>query len=76
MFRNPDGGSAGALIEAAGLKLERRGGISVSGKHANYFVNDGGGTCADFMALLEQVRDTVQEQAGVTLEPEVKFWGL
>ncbi|HVA85835.1 MAG TPA: UDP-N-acetylmuramate dehydrogenase, partial [Candidatus Saccharimonadales bacterium] len=41
-FRNPPGDrSAGALIDAAGLKEYRVGGASVSSKHANFLVNDG-----------------------------------
>ena len=44
--------------------------------HANYFVNDGTGTAADFTALMAEVRRRVHERFGVQLEPEVKFWGF
>lgn len=74
VFQNPECGAAAKLIDDAGCKLMRVGEISVSVKHANYFVNEGGGTCRDFMALLEQVRARVQERFGVTLTPEVKVW--
>lgn len=76
VFRNPDGASAGQRIEAAGCKLLRRGGVSVSAKHANYFVNDDGGTCADFLGLMEMVRERVLADSGAELVPEVKVWGL
>ena len=76
VFRNPDGASAGQLIEQAGCKSLRRGSISVSPKHANYFVNEGDGTCADFLALMEDVRDRVRADSGAELQAEVKFWGL
>ena len=76
VFVNPPGDAAGRLIEAAGLKLRRRGGVSVSGKHANYFVNDGTGTCQDFLDLVADVRAAVQAKAGVELALECKFWGL
>lgn len=76
VFRNPDGDAAGRLIEQAGCKTMRAGAIEVSGMHANYFVNDGGGTAADFMALLAEVRARVLNRFGVELEPEVKFWGF
>ena len=76
VFKNPPGDAAGRLIEAAGCKTLRNGGIEVSGLHANYFINSGSGTCAQFVELLEEVRKRVQSQSGVYLEPEVKFWGF
>lgn len=76
VFRNPAGDSAGRLIERAGCKLMRRGGVSVSGKHANYFVNDQDGTCADFVALVHAVRAQVRAEFGVELELEVKLWNV
>lgn len=75
VFVNPEGDAAGRLIEAAGCKTMRRGEIMVSGKHANYFVNAGGGTSRDFLALIEDVRERVNEKFGVVLVPEVKIWG-
>ena len=76
VFRNPPGDAAGRLIEQAGCKTLRIGGIEVSGLHANYFVNSGTGTCEDFLALMEEVRKRVQDRFGVYLEPEVKLWGI
>lgn len=76
VFKNPPGDAAGRLIEASGCKTLRNGGIEVSGVHANYFVNSGNGTCAQFLELLEEVRRRVQSQFGVYLEPEVKLWGF
>jgi UDP-N-acetylmuramate dehydrogenase len=76
VFRNPPGDAAGRMIDAAGCKTMRVGGIEVSGLHANYFVNVGDGTCQDFLVLMEEVRKRVQQQCGVHLEPEVKLWGL
>jgi UDP-N-acetylmuramate dehydrogenase len=76
VFKNPPGDAAGRLIEASGCKTLRNGGIEVSGLHANYFINTGSGTCAQFVELIDEVRKRVQSQFGVYLEPEVKFWGL
>lgn len=76
VFRNPAGDAAGRLIEVAGCKTLRVGGVEVSGMHANYFVNDGSGSAADFVALMGEVRARVRSQFGVELEPEVKFWGF
>ncbi len=78
VFRNPDDGpaeyTAGRLIEEAGLKGERRGGITVSLRHANFFVNTGGGSEREFRELLEYVAQRVREHWGVVLEPEVRMW--
>lgn len=74
VFKNPTGDSAGRMIEQAGCKLMRRGGISVSAKHANFFVNDGGGSFADFMDLADQVRDRVLQRFEIELAFEVQVW--
>jgi UDP-N-acetylmuramate dehydrogenase len=75
-FRNPaDGLSAGALIDAAGLKGLREGGATVSEKHANFLVNDRRGTAADVRRLLDRVRATILERNGIELVPEIVFLG-
>jgi len=75
MFVNPEGDSAGRLIEAAGLKGVSVGGAQVSDVHANFIVNTGGATAADVIALVRLVRDTVKEAYGIELTPEVRFLG-
>jgi UDP-N-acetylmuramate dehydrogenase len=64
--------TAGQLIEAAGLKGTREGGVEISPMHANYFVNTGGGRAADVRRLMDVARETVKKQFGVSLIPEVK----
>jgi UDP-N-acetylmuramate dehydrogenase len=76
VFQNPPGDAAGRLIEAAGCKVLRQGGVEVSAVHANYFVNTGGGSAADFVSLLREVRRRVRGEFGLQLMPEVKFWGF
>jgi UDP-N-acetylmuramate dehydrogenase len=76
VFRNPSGDAAGRLIESAGCKALRIGAVEVSGMHANYFINTGGGSAVDFVALMQEVRRRVRDKFGVDLEPEVKFWGF
>ena len=56
VFRNPEGDSAGRLIDDVGLKGHRIGGAVVSEKHANFIVNDQKGTAADVRRLAEHVR--------------------
>ena len=75
VFRNPDGDSAGRLIEAAGLKGLRIGGAVVSEKHANFIVNDQKGTAADVRSLAERVRAEVLARHGVELRFEIEFVG-
>ena len=75
-FRNPgDGPSAGALIEAAGLKGQQQGGATVSEKHANFVVNDRKGSAADVRRLVDRVQASVRDHAGVELVPEIVFLG-
>ena len=74
-FRNPEGDSAGRLIEAAGLKGRQLGGATVSQKHANFLVNDRKGSATDIRRLGELVRAEVETRFGVWLEPDVIFVG-
>jgi UDP-N-acetylmuramate dehydrogenase len=75
VFRNPAGDSAGRLIEAAGLKGQRRGGAVVSDKHANFIVNDQKGTATDVRWLAEHVQAEVARVHGVELQLEIEFVG-
>lgn len=65
--------TAGQLIEAAGLKGTRQGGVEISPMHANYFVNTGGGRADDVRRLMVRAREAVQARFGITLVPEVKL---
>lgn len=75
MFKNPPGERAGRLIDAAGLKGSRVGDAEISTLHANFFINRGQASSADFYALIEKARSTVQEKFGVALELEVELLG-
>ena len=76
VFRNPPGElSAGALIEAAGMKGVRIGGAEVSEMHANWILNRGGATAADIHALHDACRDAVNAKSGITLATEIAFIG-
>jgi UDP-N-acetylmuramate dehydrogenase len=75
VFRNPPGDSAGRLIEQSGLKGKAIGNARVSEKHANFIVNEGQATASDIESLIWHVVDTVFEQQGVRLNPEVCIIG-
>jgi UDP-N-acetylmuramate dehydrogenase len=72
-FKNPPGDYAGRLIEAAGLKGTRCGGIVISPYHANFLINEGGGTAAEFRTLVRRIQMAVFEQFGIMLEPEIEM---
>lgn len=74
-FVNPEGDSAGRLIEAAGLKGFKIGGAAVSDVHANFIVNTGDATAEDIVALIFVIKETVRELNGIELKPEVRFLG-
>ncbi|MBR5858495.1 MAG: UDP-N-acetylmuramate dehydrogenase [Clostridia bacterium] len=71
-FKRPEGHYAGALIEQCGLKGKSIGGAQVSVKHAGFIINAGNATATDVISLLEFVSDTVYENTGVRLEPEIR----
>ncbi|MBU3664590.1 MAG: UDP-N-acetylmuramate--L-alanine ligase [Chthoniobacterales bacterium] len=75
VFRNPEGGKAGQLIDSAGLKNLRVGAARVSDVHANFILNEGGATASEVLALVEQVRAEVLKHHGVRLETEVQIIG-
>jgi UDP-N-acetylmuramate dehydrogenase len=75
MFKNPSGDYAGRLIEEAGLKGTRVGGIEISNTHANFFINRGDATANDIAELIALVRDRVAEKFNVELELEIQFIG-
>ena len=86
VFQNPDPGrdpvprgippSAGALVDAAGLKGAREGGARVSPTHANFIVNEGGATARDIRTLIERCKREVRERFGVELRDEIVYLGF
>lgn len=71
-FKNPPNDYAGRLIEAAGLKGERRGDMQWSEIHANFLVNLGNGTYEDARLLLDLAKQKVYDLLGIELEEEIK----
>lgn len=72
VFKNPAGTSAGKLLEAAGFRGKRLGGMAFSTLHANFLVNQGGGTSAEAFALIEAATEAVRRTSGHELELEVR----
>ncbi|MBU6207007.1 MAG: UDP-N-acetylmuramate dehydrogenase [Alphaproteobacteria bacterium] len=75
-FKNPEGGKAWALIDAAGCRGLMIGGAQVSEKHCNFLINTGTATSADIETLGEEVRARVKAHSGVELHWEIKRVGM
>ena len=71
-FKRPAGAFAAALIDQCGLRGFCHGGAAVSDKHCGFVVNLGGATCADVLALCDEVRAIVKEKTGYELEKEIR----
>lgn len=76
VFANPEGDSAGRLIDAAGLRGHRRGSASVSSRHANFVQVDTGGSADDVRALMAEIRAAVFDRFGVALVVENRLVGF
>lgn len=75
VFKNPPGDAAGRIIDQLGLKGHRVGQVSVSERHANFFVAGEGATATEVHQLVAEVRQIVAARTGIELEPEIRFIG-
>lgn len=74
VFKNPDGESAGRLIDLCGLKGKKIGGALVSSKHANFIINKKNASAGDVISLMGLLKESVQDKFKINLEPEIKIW--
>jgi UDP-N-acetylmuramate dehydrogenase len=75
VFTNPDGDYAGRLIDQAGLKGRRIGGVQVSELHGNFLVNTGDATAQDVRDIIQMIQDEVERQFQIRLVPEIEEIG-
>jgi UDP-N-acetylmuramate dehydrogenase len=75
-FKNPPGGKAWQLIDAAGMRGFSIGAAQVSEQHCNFLINTGGARARDLETLGEAVRTRVRETSGVELEWEIRRIGV
>ncbi len=73
VFKNPDGVSAGELLEKSGVKGMRIGAATVSTRHANFILNEGGATSAQIAALIARMKAAVYAAYGILLEEEIRY---
>ncbi len=76
VFKNPNQGAAGRIIETCGLKGSRLGGAQISERHGNFIINRGSATAEDVLGLIRMAQVRVQETHGIVLEPEVRVVGI
>lgn len=67
VFRNPEGLSAGKLIDDANLKGYKVGDAMVSYKHANFIINDGKATSEDIIELIDVIKDKIKKENNIDL---------
>ncbi len=75
IFKNPEGDSAGRLIDHLGLKGTACGAAEVSAVHGNFIINKGNASSHDVVELIRRVRAEVHRKSGILLEPEVLLLG-
>ncbi|TSC78506.1 MAG: UDP-N-acetylmuramate dehydrogenase [Parcubacteria group bacterium Gr01-1014_33] len=75
-FGERPGIPASFLIDMAGLKGRRVGKISISSRHANFFINEGGGTAEEVIMLIAIAKDIVRRTFGLSLEEEIQYVGF
>jgi UDP-N-acetylmuramate dehydrogenase len=75
VFKNPPGDAAGRLVEEICGKGISVGGARVSEVHANFIVATEEATANDVFTLIRRIQRRVKQEAGIDLEPEVRFVG-
>lgn len=74
VFKNPTPETpAGMLLEQAGFKGKKLGGMAFSNVHANFLVNEGKGSGTAALELMALAEEAVRRRFGVRLEAEVRI---
>lgn len=77
VFKNPEGTSAGKLLDEAGAKEFSHNSARVWANHANFIVNsDKNASSTDVLELMLKMHNAVLEKFGIKLHPEVKYFGV
>ena len=75
VFKNPQGDSAGRLLDSIGAKNMYVGGVKVWENHANFIVNTNNGSSTDVLELMYKMYTEVKNRYNIELEPEIIFLG-
>tara|TARA_B110000967_G_scaffold190435_1_gene215147 strand:+ start:1087 stop:1941 length:855 start_codon:yes stop_codon:yes gene_type:complete len=72
IFKNPSKDiPASSLIDSLEIKKRKIGGIYISKKHCNYFVNDGSGSCEDLVQLIKYVSELIKKKYNISVTREI-----
>jgi len=74
-FKNPKDKKAWELIKNSNCDIVSFGKASISKKHSNFFVNEGGASSDDIEKLIELVRQKVFKKHNIRLDLELKIIG-
>ena len=66
---------AGYILDKAGAKKLKVGNAKVSGKHANFIINDSDAKAQDIRKLIELMRNAAKEKFDTDLKEEVEYVG-
>ena len=75
LFKNPKDKKAWQLIKNSNCSEKSFGKASISSKHSNFFVNEGGASSEDIEKLINFVRKQVLEKQNIKLDLEIKIIG-
>ena len=74
VFRNPEGISAGKIIDDCALKGYRIGGAQIAPYHANIIINENNALQTEIKELVDYIVNIVKQKKNVQLIPEIIFW--
>ncbi len=67
---------AGFLIDIAGLKGKKIGGIKISLEHANHIVNTGNGTAEEVIMMISFIKQQIRAKFNIQLKEEITYFGF
>lgn len=76
IFQNPEGKSAGWLIDQSGLKGTSAGEAQISLEHGNFIINKGKAKAKDVLKLIDLAKKLVFKKFGLRLKEEIVLVGF
>lgn len=73
IFKNPEGLSAGKIIEEAKLKNLEVGGAKVSHQHANFILNNNNATAENVLMLIKKIKQKIKKEKNILLQEEIEY---